>query len=518
MSIASAPRRAEDIPIEELKAKLSDPAWRIANLYTVVTDEGRRMPFRPNPEQMQLFQRMHWSNLILKARQLGFTTFIDILALDQALFNRNFTAAIIAHTLQDVGKIFRNKVRGVYEHLPRFVRELHPLRSESTTELVWANGSSIGVGTSARGGTLQLLHVSEMGKIARKDPKKATEIVTGAFEAVPTGRGIKLIESTAEGRAGWFYDACMGALRHQQQGSKLTALDFRLHFYPWFQKQAYAIDPQGVHIPAEVLRYFDELEAKLGRAFSDAQVAWYAKKLATLGGEMKREYPSFPEEAFAVAVDGMIYASEMRSVRLAGRIGYCPLRPGIAVNTFWDFGVNDHNSIWLHQRVGGMNRFVAFTQDQNQGLRHYWEWLEKWRQANGARWGVHYLPHDADTRMQGEEVETKRQILEQLGMRNAKVVPRTPSLTTAIDAVRRVLPTECEFDEAGCEEGIDALDNYSREWDQHAGNWSRNPRHDVYSHGADAFRQFAQGYQPADELLPEVRAVQPVSNWGRGGY
>ena len=57
---------------------------------------------------------------------------------------------------------------------------------------MFENGSSINVGTSARGSTTQFLHVSEMGKIARKYPEKAAEIVSGAFESVPLG-GLRLL-------------------------------------------------------------------------------------------------------------------------------------------------------------------------------------------------------------------------------------------------------------------------------------------------------------------------------------
>jgi hypothetical protein len=269
-------------------------------------------------------------------------------------------------------------------------------------------------------------------------------------------------------------------------------------------------------------RYFAELEGKLGVKFDAAQRAWYVKKHAIQGELMLREYPSTEEEAFKASVAGMIYADEMKALRMLGRIGPAGLRPEFKVNTFWDFGVNDHNCIWLHQRIGARNRFVRFFQDQNQGLRHYWKLLEGWRVENGAKWGRHYLPHDADTRMQGAEVFTRKQTLMELGMREDSivVVPRTPSVNDAIDLTKRILP-DCEFDEDGCDEGIDALDNYSRKWDDHVSDWSKEPRHDKYSHGADAFRQFAQafatgGRQDDDGLRGVAFASQ--ATYGRGGY
>lgn len=471
----------------------SDPMWRLRNLYTITDDSAAELRFEPNAEQLEFYQRLHYRNLILKARQLGFTTFVDLMALDQCLFNRNFSAAIIAHSLDAAGKIFRTKVLEPYRKLPQFVREMVPLRREKADELVFENGSSISVSTSARSGTVQLLHVSEMGKIARKYPEKATEIVTGSFEAVPAD-GIIIVESTAEGMGGWFYEAVQRSRRSRDQRSKQTALDFRLHFFPWWLKASYMLDPEGVVFTDTDREYFAKLERTIGRTLVPAQRAWYVKKRDTQGESMLREYPSTEDEAFQANTDGMIYGKEMQSLRALGRIGKVPLREGIAVNTFWDLGVNDTNAIWLHQRVGAMNRFVRYLSASNEGMRYYWRLLESWREQHNAKWGRHFLPHDGDHRIQGYEVETRKSILEGLGAREVTIVPRIKELRDGIELTRTAL-LESEFDEEGCAEGIEALDNYSREWDEDAGRWSSRPRHDKYSNGADAYRQFAQAYR-----------------------
>src|SRR3990172_3098364 len=96
-------------------------------------------------------------------------------------------------------------------------------------ELSLTNGSMVYVGTSMRSATVQFLHVSEFGKISRRTPEKAKEIVSGSFNAVHPGQMI-FVESTAEGRAGEFFDMCDGAQKKQQASSKLTQLDFKFHF------------------------------------------------------------------------------------------------------------------------------------------------------------------------------------------------------------------------------------------------------------------------------------------------
>src|SRR5690606_39299100 len=109
---------------------------------------------------------------------------------------------------------------------------------------VFDNGSSIQVSTGYHSDTLQRLHVSEFGKICRKYPDKAQEIVTGAFEAVGLGNQVTL-ESTAEGREGYFFDYTQIARRLQASRKSLTLMDWQFHFLPWHQEQAYRLVPAG---------------------------------------------------------------------------------------------------------------------------------------------------------------------------------------------------------------------------------------------------------------------------------
>src|ERR1700676_3316090 len=73
--------------------------WRLNNLYTVSDKNGRRILFTMNSAQQALYHAMHRQNVILKARQRGFTTFIQLLMLDACVFNCDVRAGTIAHTL-----------------------------------------------------------------------------------------------------------------------------------------------------------------------------------------------------------------------------------------------------------------------------------------------------------------------------------------------------------------------------------------------------------------------------------
>jgi hypothetical protein len=93
-----------------------------------------------------------------------------------------------------------------------------------------------------------------------------------------------------------------------------------------------------------------------------------------------------------------------------------------------------------------------------------------------------------------------------------RIVPRIPQKMMAINAARSRI-AECYFDEQRCAKGIACLDNYRKKWNESIGNWSDEPVHDQASHGADAFMQFAQGWEQshetADRPTPRTEAFSP---------
>ena len=72
----------------------ADRRWRLNNLYRSVNDDGIEVPFRLNWMQEKLLGDLHYLNVILKARQLGATTFLDLYMLDECVFNSNVRAGV----------------------------------------------------------------------------------------------------------------------------------------------------------------------------------------------------------------------------------------------------------------------------------------------------------------------------------------------------------------------------------------------------------------------------------------
>jgi len=427
------------------------------------------------------------------------TTFIDIFILDTCLFNRDVKAGIIAHTLEDAQVIFRDKIKFPYDNLPESVRSLRPADTSRTREITFNNGSSIRVATSMRSGTLQILHVSEYGKISAKFPDKAKEIKTGAFETIAQGQMI-FVESTAEGREGEFYELCDKAMKHQQAGKKIGPMDFKFHFYPWWGEAEYRLeDFSDVLITADDMKYFEALESR-GIKLDKAQQAWYVKKKEVLGDLMKREHPSYPEEAFESSIEGAYYSSVMAILRHAGRLGKVPYDPMLGVNTFWDIGLDDEMVIWFHQRYGMENRLIDYYQANGEPLNHYARIL----QERGYVYDTHYMPHDARKRNLGADaVKTTIQMANEVGIRPVTVVPRPRNedeIIAQIEDTRRFLAM-CWIDEEKCAQGIKALDSYRKEWDERNATYRNRPLHNWASHGADALRTGAVGYRVGELII-----------------
>lgn len=515
---------------EELARCLADPEWRLFSgcLYKIMVkgddrvgpdgsvEEGDSfvMPFVPNAAQRRFIKRLWHRNLILKARQLGFTTLIAIMWLDHALFNADQRCGIIAQDREAAETIFRDKVKFAYENLPEEIRERFPLARDSAVELLFAhNNSSVRVATSMRSGTIHRLHISEFGKICAKYPDKAQEVITGSIPAVPTS-GIVVIESTAEGRDGEYYRMVGIAEANHASRKKLTVRDYRMHFYAWWQEDRYRMSSTSVDLTREDHEYFELVEATVKRDMGidlhldPDQRAWYiATKRADFSGadeRMWQEYPSFPAEAFQVSTEGNYFAKDMLRVRKRGGITRVPVLD-LPVNTFWDIGNSDGCGIWLHQELRGEDRFIEYIEGHDEDLRHYVAELR----ATGHVFGVHFLPHDADHKRLGDYNRSTKEMLEDLmpGER-FEIVPRITELMTGIFQVRKHLKS-CYIDEVGCDLGIRRLEGYKKKFSRSESRYIDQPdKSNGCSEGADSFRQWAQA--------KELKMLDSVT--GRNNY
>jgi len=195
------------------------------------------------------------------------------------------------------------------------------------------------------------------------------------------------------------------------------------------------------------------------------------------------QYAQEFECSFQAAVVGAYYGREMEVVETAGRIKPGLYDPTIAVNTAWDLGMSDHTAIWFYQTAANEIRLVDFYANNSFGLDHYAKVL----QDKGYVYDRHVLPHDVKVKELGTG-RSRLETLESLGIR-CEIAPQL-SIEDGINAVRRILP-RCWFDDATCGEGIKALRQYRRQWDDVRKVFLERPYHDFTSHPCDAFRYLA---------------------------
>jgi phage terminase large subunit len=204
------------------------------------------------------------------------------------------------------------------------------------------------------------------------------------------------------------------------------------------------------------------------------------------------------ECSFEAAIRGAFYGDEMRIMLAECRIRPLPIEKDVRVHTAWDLGISDSTAIWFVQCVGRERRLIDYYQASGVGLDHYAQVLMDKRLKYGWRYGDHFLPHDVRHR----ELSTGRSRLTALAALGieAVIVPES-NVLDGINAVRKMLGRTW-IDPDRCKQGIEALRQYRREYDERLNDFKQNPLHDQHSHGADALRYFACGFD--DSAKPVV--------------
>lgn len=482
--------------IEQLKTLLSDKEWRLTSwkLYFIKDKNGKRVPFTPNEAQLYFLKNRHTKNIILKARQLGFTTLRAIDLVDEVLFSSYKSVGIIAQDKDKQIEIFDEKVKFAYDNIPDWLKWQFNTRIDRQGMMKFENNQcSIQVDSSFRSGTLQDLHISEYGKICAKTPEKAKEIRSGALNSIwPTQKCT--IESTAEWASWDFYDKSQIAMEHEEKWEKLTDMDYKFFFFPWFLQSEYSLDAE-FPITSDTLNYFKNVKEDRyfirkykDYKFTDSQMRWYQKKKEEQKGEMKREYPTVPNEAFEMAIEWSYYHKEMTLAREQGRITRVMYDPWLPVHTFWDLWWSgqsgDHTSIWFAQFFKNEIRLVDFFEVQWMSMKEIVSFHINTRSYN---YWTHYLPHDAKQH-EYSMWWTRLDRAKEFGL-NAVALKIAP-IADGIDKVRDIF-YRCYFDEAKCSIGITHLNMYSKKYNKSLGMFTNEPEHDEHSHCSDAFRYLA---------------------------
>jgi len=341
--------------------RLADRSWRMDNLYRIKDKEGKLVTFKMNRVQKHFDDNRHTRNVMCKSRQHGVSTYKIIDGLDKVLFSYNKTvdAIIIAHKQDDAKKLFNNKLKMAWQLLPEKIRGMYQVNTDTAQEMRVNVGTkenpfinSISVATSARSGTYQFGHITELSTMDKEDPQKAEEVMTGIVPAIPMYGDLD-IESTAKGNSGYFHDIFMEAWDRQQSGSdyKLTPKEYKAFFYPWMWDE-YELgqlkDEQikySIKTMQEVMKDYQK-EHKL----SDREITFYYFTWLSWGKSwdfMKQEYPTTVEEAFAAGSDSLYDISLLKDqIVVPGR----------------------KNSAWTYHKEPEARHIYAIGSDVSEGI------------------------------------------------------------------------------------------------------------------------------------------------------
>lgn len=309
---------------EKLEKIKADPVLWLGNMVKIIDNEGKEVPFILNRDQRDFIEKMDKYNIILKGRQLGFTTLALGLMLYYAHMNDNTSYMLISYDMDSTNNIF-NKLKMMYSTIPEKYRV--PEKRNNRGELVLKNGSRISVKVAShkslgRSFTCQFIHISEMA-FFQDDAGK--DILVGLEQALAKNPDSRIvIESTANSVGNSYYELFQNAYKGNSK--------YKAQFFSWHSEaqriqfkheldlaeEWYQARNHGKKLLKEDMTPY-ELQL-IEKGCSNRQICWRRYKLQDMTPEaFRQEFPSTPEEAF-ISTDTGVFSSEI----LLERYNYLP--------------------------------------------------------------------------------------------------------------------------------------------------------------------------------------------------
>lgn len=236
---------------------------------------------------------------------------------------------------------------------------------------------------------------------------------------------------------------------------------------------------------------------------------WFTSVLADEKDALKAknydEYLHVYEGHCKQALEGAVYAEEIRKAKEENRITSVPLVSSAPVSCYFDLGHSDATAIWFTQSIGHEFRYIDYYENQFKKIQYYIEEMQR----RGYLYERIVLPHDAEYETLNADRTTAQIMRSAFPNASVIVLPRL-GIIDGIDAARTIF-NQCWFDEKRCSDGLHALKHYKYDKDPDTGKTSKNPLHDWSSHGADAFRYSAISITEKQE--ERQRSKRPSRSW-----
>jgi hypothetical protein len=445
------------------------------------------IPFRPRKQQLEILDMIYRRGLkkivILKARQIGFSTLLGIICTDQLCWTAGKQLSLVDKTQADTQQKLKNISVLAYDSLPQKLKDRFVVSRANVGEFGVrfieygeAQVSTLWAGTHCRGGANSMVWISDWGLIQSEDLKRSEEILTGA---IPSAKdGLVVCETTWRGgKGGHLWDIVKKALEMPEEQKHVD--DWRICFFPWSADPLYC-DAEPQALKEETIRYFAD---KPGHSLG--QQSWYQRARDQYQLFIKREFPTVMEEMFQTPIEGAIFAELIDRLRAQGAIRSAEVDTVALVHTAWDLGAPLNVVTWYFQLVGTEIRVIYCDSGLDlTPVQRVSRMLNK-----GYLFGSHYLPHDSmATQKSGRTFLNE---LNEIGLRNCKVVPRVSNVWIGIDRLRGLLP-RFTFRIPACERGLEAVSNYRAARTTSTGLAVDEPVHDWASHAASALKVIAE--------------------------
>lgn len=302
-----------------------------------ITDKqsGKQVPFILNAPQRRVLSIMEGERrsgrpiriIMLKARQWGGSTLIQVyMAWMQLVRHRGWNSLICAH-LKDASA----NIRGMYSRLLRCYPDYMkgdspkewaflPYEKSSNVNHIPARDCRVAVASAlspngVRGGDYAMAHLSEVAFYGDGDLSTAEQIVrtvSGSILRLPDT--LVVMESTANGRDNYFY--------HEWKRAEEGSSDKLPVFVPWYEIEIYSrrvSEEERIMLQEALDSYERGLMEEYGVDIE--HIAWYHDKRKEYHShrEMMAEYPSTPEEAFAMVEESVFSADEVQGLSEVNR-------------------------------------------------------------------------------------------------------------------------------------------------------------------------------------------------------
>jgi hypothetical protein len=273
------------------------------HVFKIKNKEGQVVPFDLNSGQKEILDKIEndietkgkTRLIVIKGRQLGISTLIETLLLSYALTVPAFTGYAMAHDATTANDLFDKIIKFEWQNMNEVIKSVYKTKRDNTRQLMfedYMNSSSVTIGLSGRGSTIDFLHISEAGKMS-ENKQLWQEMITGTLLASEKAKGI-VIESTANGGLGNFYEMVQDAL----QGKN----GYDVIFIKWYDAKEYQETPpnddweEEYKILATRYNLYQDPINQFG--INKNQLYWYYLQARTLKEEVKVEYPFTIDEAF----------------------------------------------------------------------------------------------------------------------------------------------------------------------------------------------------------------------------